>query len=145
MTHVRKQIRDAFKTRLKAVPGIRKFAGARARPFREDELPALQVVTPAESIQSLDRETVIRTIDVDVLVHVLVHDDDVDDAADLLAAEIEELIRTATGEPWDTFILFDPAIAELAVDDEPGEQALGVLRTRFQVRVPTTSPTNIGG
>lgn len=145
MPHVRQQIRAAFAARLAGVSGIRTVCHARPWNFQEYDLPALQIVTPTEEIGPIDASytETIRTVDVDVLIHIL-GNDGLDDRADTIAAEIETLIMSSAGEPWDSMISFFPSGAEFALDDLPGKQTLAVLRTRFRVRIHATTPETLG-
>lgn len=144
MAHIRAQLRSAFAARLNTIAEVKTIAHARTVAFEEDDLPAIQIVTPNESISPIDGSSLEtdRTVQVDVLIHVL-GNDGIDDTADAIAAQVETLIMSATGTPWDALILFYPSEAEFALDD-PGERTLAVLRTRFPVRLHATTPEQIG-
>lgn len=144
MAHVRAQLRSAFAARLASISEVKSIVHARTVAFEESDLPALQIVTPNESIRPIDGSLLEtdRTVDVDVLIHVL-GNAGIDDTADAIAAQVETLIMGATGDPWDKLILHYPSSAEFALD-EPGERTLAVLRTRFPVRLHATTPEQIG-
>lgn len=145
MAHVRQQVRAAFATRLAGVSGVQTVCHARPWNFGRSELPALQIITPAEDIRPIDDSAIetMRTITVDVLIHTL-GTADFDTDADAIAAEVEALIMSATGAPWDSMITFFPSGAEFALDDVAGEKTLAVLRTRFRVQIHATDPETIG-
>lgn len=143
MAHVRTQIRDAFKARLAAVTGVRSIVGARAHAFGDAELPAIQVITPRETIDApLDDGERERRPVVEVIIFAKGDDGD-DDTIDAMAAEVETLIATATGDPWDSLSFSDAVEADLAIGG-PAEQTLLMLRTRFRVQFSASDPETIG-
>lgn len=54
MAHLRKQIRDAAATALEAISGITVFTN-RTRPIESSDLPAMEVRTPSETVERLDK------------------------------------------------------------------------------------------
>lgn len=144
MTHVRKQVRDAFKARLSAVTGVVTVTGARAHPFALGELPALAVMVPNEVIELEGREplTMMREVAVDVVIYAS-GAEDIDDDLDAIAAEVETTILASTGEPWDSMYMHDPTSADFSMG-EPAEEPIFALRTRFTVRFSADDAETIG-
>ena len=144
MTHVRKQVRDAFKARLAGVSGVNTICGARAHPFGENELPALSVIVSGEIIEQDGREpqTGMRDQSVDVVAYAAGRED-VDDVLDAIAAQVETLILASTGEPWDSMYMHDPVAADFNIG-EAAENSLFILRTRFSVRFSADDAETIG-
>lgn len=144
MTHIRQQLRAAFKTELTGITGVKKIFHARPHAPGKAEMPAIQIITPGEAIEPLDQSDVEtrRRVDVDVFIYLLA-DEGGDDEIDAIAAQIETRILTATGEPWDTLIMHFPTSAEFTVG-EAAEETLMVLRTRFRVDLQASTPETIG-
>lgn len=144
MTHVREQIRDAFATRLASVSGVTTVFRVRPHPPSVAELPALQIVTQSEAIEPIDQGSLAtyRRMDVDVYVYAA-GDEGTDNTLDDIAAQVESLIMTATGAPWDDMVLFFPTSADFILGDA-AEETLMVLRTRFRVEFEASTPDTIG-
>lgn len=134
MAHVRKQVRDAFIAALTGISGVQKVGGARAHAYGSSEYPAIAVITTGGSYAPIGQgdEEHERSMFVDVII--TDHGrEDVDDALDAIAVEVERRILGATGSPWDDIPLHHPVEDELSIG-EAAEQAVFHLRTRFVVR-----------
>lgn len=147
MSHVRQQVRDAFKSALSGLPGVVSIHGIRTDHFAAVDLPAVQVTTPQEVIRPLDSSDTEtdRDIQVDVSIWAL-GDEGVDDALDDIAAEIETRILTATGGIWNddsgVYLAF-PTSATMTLG-ELAEKTAVVLTTRFRVQLQASDPQTIG-
>lgn len=141
--HVRQQIREAFLTRLAGLSGVQTLTGARAHLFAENELPAVSVVVQGETMLKLghEAEEFIRDLSIDVTVFAV--GDRADDTLDDISAEIERLIRTATGDPWDQLVLHDPVSAEFTIG-EAAEKSLFTMQTRFAVQLSAVDAETVG-
>jgi hypothetical protein len=147
MSHVRQQVRDAFKTALAGMTAVEGVHGIRTDPFSASELPAIQITTPTETIGPLDNTDVEtdRDIQVDVSIWDL-GDEGVDDKLDDIAAQIESRILNATGGIWDDgsgVIFLFPSSATMNLG-ELAEKTAVVLTTRFRVRLQASTPETIG-
>ena len=147
MPHVRQQVRDAVKTLLTGITGVKTVSGIRLHPFNTAELPAIQVVTASETSALMHSDPVEtrRDIQVDVSVWAL-GNDGIDDTLDDIAAQVETRILTATGGIWDQgsgVYMVEPTGATLNRGD-PAEETAMVLTTRFRVVLQASTPETIG-
>lgn len=142
--HVRQQARDAVKTLLAGITGVKKITGVRPHGYNKAELPAIQVTTPSEVIEPLDSShlNTRRRVQVDVSIWA-VGDEEIDDDLDTIAATIELRILTATGAPWENMILHFPTGATMSLGEAAQETAV-VLTTRFTFDFQASTPETIG-
>lgn len=143
MAHVRQQIRDAFIARLSGVTGVNTVTGARAHLFALDELPALSVVAQSETMEPFGQNVEEFEREIAIEVTAFAAGDSADDALDDISAEVESLILTATGEPWDSLIFHRPVSAEFTIGEAAAEP-LFTMRTRFAVRFSATDAETVG-
>ena len=94
MAHIRKQIRDAVLTALIHNTSAKgRVFSSRGRRLDQDELPAIVILTPDDSVAAGDKDKRKRhDLDLWVVLAGKATDDTVQDSLDALAVEVETLI-----------------------------------------------------
>lgn len=149
MAHVRKQVRDAARTRLEAIEGLTVPDNVAAHVV-DTMLPAALLSTPDETVTAPGRDGVdagpisLREI---TLVVVLVAEGDIsEDDLDVLAVQVE----AALSDDLDGIARFVPPVADFTyalerMSDEDGERwyAFAEMRFTFEATVVFGDPETV--
>lgn len=100
MPHIRTQVRSAAAQALQSCAGVRSVLSSRVLQVQEEDLPAILVSTPAETVELVNHGSPRprlqrRAIQINVAATVAATDD-VDDRLDDMAGEIERVLLSDT-------------------------------------------------
>lgn len=131
MTHSRKTLRDAAKTALTgSVTGAKDVRGIRGYDYSPDQLPVVEVSTPdMTDVRLSDDGDIERTYSLEVRIIATQHED-VEDAMDAMAEDVEAAIYGLGGD-WQDAISLASAAFETG---DPGQKIPATLTTVFTVR-----------
>lgn len=137
-TVIRRAVRDFLKGKTAAGNMVE---ATRRDKYRQNELPAIAIYTPADDVDEDSKDTSPRELKRDLTVRIVgrVKDSErVDDVMDALALEIENVMHA---DPYLGGVAGDSILrgTEVGIDDE-GERPIGVITLTYSVTYRTAAP-----